>query len=151
MTERLVDVVDKNGTVVHTYPITVGKPGSAAPDAAFENKSLEAAIYGHLVSTRDLSTLTTRMHVSRSGRMEPYSDSVPCTSQTKVSLEQEVRVEAYRLWSQSGQPNGQADEFWTRAHEEQLRLRAYTLWQQEGSPFGRADEFWAKTVQFEQF
>ena len=151
MTERLVDVIGKNGEVVHTYPVTVGKPDGQASDSSFEIKALQAASYGHLVPTDDLVDLTARMHVSRRGPLQPYGDNVPCSSQTKVGLEQEVREDAYRLWAQSGQPDGNADEYWKQAHDHQLRLRAYMLWQQEGSPEGRSEEFWNKTAQFEAF
>ena len=147
MTERLVDVVNKHGNPVHTYPITLGE---AAPEEDFEAKSLEAAVFGHLVPVDDLASLTTRMHISHGGPLQPYGDGLSCMSQTKSSLEQEVRVEANRLWMLSGEPENRSNHFWTKAHEEILRVRAYSLWQQEGSPLGRADEFWFRTLKFEQ-
>ena len=148
MTERLVDVIHENGNPVHTYPITLG---TAAPDAAFEAKALEAAQYGRLVPTAELAGLTTRMHVSQGGALEPFGDEVPCTSQTKVSLDQDIRAEAHRKWMSSGQPDNRSNEFWNAAREEQSRARAYMLWQQEGCPDGRSDEFWHRTTQFDQF
>jgi hypothetical protein len=36
MTERLVDVLDSSGVVLHTYPVTLGELGDAADDAAYE-------------------------------------------------------------------------------------------------------------------
>ncbi|RRA49946.1 DUF2934 domain-containing protein [Acidipila sp. EB88] len=147
MTERLVDVVNENGNPVHTYPITLS---TTASEAAFEAKALEAAQYGRLVPTAELAGLTTRMHVSQGGALEPYGDGVPSTSQTKASLDQEVRAEAYRKWVLSGQPDDRSNEFWNEAREEQCRARAYILWQQEGSPNGRSDEFWYRTTQFDQ-
>ncbi|MFM0197484.1 hypothetical protein PQQ65_30715 [Paraburkholderia strydomiana] len=45
MTERLVDVIDSNGTVLHTYPITLGEPG-CADDSEYLGKALEAAAHG---------------------------------------------------------------------------------------------------------
>jgi hypothetical protein len=49
MTERLVDVLDSSGSVIHTYPITLGELGDAADDSAYEAKALEAAAQGQLV------------------------------------------------------------------------------------------------------
>ncbi len=147
MIERLVDVVNKYGIPVHTYPVTLGK---TAPDANFEAKALEAAMYGQLVPAEELPSLTTRMHVSRGGPLEPYGDEVPCLSQTKESLTDDVRTEAHRQWILNGQPEGRADEFWANAHNEMLRARAYMIWQQEGSPDGRADEFWDRALRFER-
>ena len=37
--ERLVDVLDSSGTVIHTYPITPGQPGDEVDDAAYEAKA----------------------------------------------------------------------------------------------------------------
>ena len=51
---RLVDVLDSSGSVIHTYPITLGEFGDAADDAAYEAKALEAAAYGRLVPDAEL-------------------------------------------------------------------------------------------------
>jgi hypothetical protein len=145
ITERLIDIVNRNGAPVHTYPITLD---TDAPDAAFEAKALEAAKFGDLLPAAELAGLTTRMHISHGGPLEPFGDGVPSASQTKASLEQDVKVEAYQHWVSNGEPENRSNEFWNEAREDQTRARAYTLWQQEGCPDGRADEFWYRTQQF---
>jgi Protein of unknown function (DUF2934) len=151
MTERLVDVSGNNQNVIHTFPVTIG--GSSVDvtpkDAEYEEKALQAAAYAQLVPDSDLKNLTTRMHVSRSGQLEPYGDDRAVLSQTKQGLDQAVRARAYFLWESDGCPHGGAEEYWHRAHDQHLRERAYILWQQEGCPAGRADEFWHRTYEFE--
>ena len=152
MTERLVDVVGINKTVLHTFPITLSDSGSAvAPkDAEYEEKALRAAAHAQLSPDADLKNLTTRMHVSRGGPLEPFGDDLDVLSQTKQGLDQVVRERAYLLWEMEGCPHdGRADEYWYRAHEQHLRERAYALWQQEGCSVGRADEYWHRTREFE--
>ncbi|MBB5061134.1 hypothetical protein HDF16_005870 [Granulicella aggregans] len=151
MGERLVDVANKSGNVIHTYPVTVGKPGSNASNIAFQSKSLDAAVLDHLVPSADVPDLAARMHISRGGPLQPYGDHVPCNSQTKDGIMEAVRGEAYRLWVESGRPEGRSDEFWERAHGARLRWRAYTLWQQGGRPTGNADYFWNRAEEFEKF
>jgi hypothetical protein len=56
MTQRLVDVLDRSGKVLHTYPITLGEPADGANDAAYEAKALEAAAHSHLVPDAELAT-----------------------------------------------------------------------------------------------
>jgi hypothetical protein len=150
MTERLVDVIDKNGTVIHTYPITLAD-SDEVDDAKYKAKALEAAAHGQLVPNADLESLTAAMHVGRGGQMEPYGDKLAVNSQTKAGLEQAVRERAYLLWEQDGRPAGRAEEYWHRALSHHLRERAYLLWQQEGSPEGRADEFWRRVCDFEAY
>jgi hypothetical protein len=148
MTERLVDVLDSRGTVLHTFPITLS--GAEAPsDAQYEEKALQAAAHAQLVPDHELSGLTARMHVSRGGALAPYGDDHDAMSQTKESLEQAVRERAYFLWQEDGCPDGRADEYWQRAHDQHLRERAHVLWQQEGRPEGRADENWRLTKEFQ--
>ena len=149
--ERLVDVLGINKTVLHTFPITLGESGSAvAPiDADYEEKALRAAAHAQLSPDADLKNLTTRMHVSRGGPLEPFGDELDVSSQTKEGLDQMVRERAYFLWEMDGCPHGDADEYWHRAHEQHLRERAYALWQQEGYSVGRADEYWYRTQEFE--
>jgi hypothetical protein len=50
MTERLVDVMDGSGNVLHTYAITLSESGSA-DDSAYQAKALEAAAHGRLCRT----------------------------------------------------------------------------------------------------
>jgi hypothetical protein len=149
MVERLVDVLNHNGAVIHTYPITLAASGSDADDAKYEAKALEVAANGRLVPDAELKNLTARMHVSRGGQMAPYGDNLAASSETKVGLEQAVRERAYLLWEQEGRPEGRAEEYWHRALDQHLRERAYVLWQQEGSPEGLADEYWRRILDFE--
>jgi hypothetical protein len=148
MTERLVDVVDSGGTVLHTYPITLGESGNA-DDSGYQAKALEAAAHGRLVPDAELGTLTARMHTGRGGQMAPYGDDLENNSETKPGLDQAVRERAYLLWETDGRPDGRAEEYWHRALEQHLRERAYVLWQQEGSPEGRQDEYWRRLVDFQ--
>ena len=151
MPERLVDVSGSNKTVLHTFPITVSSSaGDVMPkDTEYEEKALRAAAHAQLVPDADLENLTTRMHASRSGPLEPFGDDRDVLSQTKRGLDQVVRERAYLLWEMDGCPHGGADEYWNRAHDQHLRERAYVLWQQEGCPTGQADEHWHRTQQFE--
>jgi hypothetical protein len=73
VTERLVDVSNSNKTVLHTFPITIGDLGGGVTpkDADYERKALEAAAHAQLAPDADLENLTTRMHASRSGPLEP--------------------------------------------------------------------------------
>lgn len=149
MVERLVDVLDHNGTVIHTYPITLEASENGANDTKYEAKALEAAAHGQLVPDAELKTLTARMHVGRGGHMAPYGDNLAGDSETKAGLEQAVRKRAYVLWEQEGRPEGRTQEYWHRALDQHLRERAYVLWQQEGSPEGLADEYWRRVLNFE--
>jgi Protein of unknown function (DUF2934) len=149
MTERLIDVLNSKGTVIHTYPVTLGERGQEASDAEYEAKALEAAAHGALVPNAELAGLTARVHVSRGGQLANYDDSVDSGSETRADLQQDVRTRAYLLWEQDGRPEGRAEEYWQRALDEHLRIRAYALWQQEGSPEGRADEYWYRLCEFE--
>ena len=150
MTERLVDVLrsNRNG-VLHTYPITVDASGAAASDAVFEARAVRAAAFSHLVPDRDLSSLSTRMHVGRSGALSPSGDCQDVLSETKEGLCVAVRTLAYDLWQRAGCPEGKADQFWSTARHDYLARRAYCLWEQEGRPEGRADEYWRRTLEFE--
>lgn len=149
MEERLVDIVGRNGQVLHTYPVTLGGQQGSREDHEFLAKALEAAAHGQLVPDSDLAGLSARMHQSRGGRLQPSGDKIGTMSETKLGLEQLVRERAYGLWEQEGRPDGSADEFWHRALDEHLRGRAYVLWQQEGSPEGAADADWNQTRKFE--
>ena len=149
MAERLIDVLDGSGVVIHTYPVTLEQSGDLVDDAAYEAKALEAAAHGRLVPDAELGSLSARKHVSRGGQMAPYGDDVAGRSETKAALEQTVRERAYFLWEQDGCPAGRANEYWQRALEQHLRERAHVLWEQEGRPDGRADEYWNRVRHFE--
>ena len=86
MPERLVDVSGSNRTVLHTFPITLsGSDGEVMPkDTEYEEKALRAAAHAQLVPNADLENLTTRMHASRSGQLEPFGDDRDVLSQTKA-------------------------------------------------------------------
>lgn len=148
MTERLVDVLNSDQAVLHTYPITIGSE-VASDETDYQEKALKAAACAQLVPDAELKSLTTRMHVSRRGALAPYGDDRDTLSQTKQGLEQVVRQRAYLLWQQDGRQHGGAEEYWHRAHDQHLRERAYVLWQQEGCPEGRAEEYWRRTREFE--
>jgi hypothetical protein len=69
MTERKVDVMDKNSKVLHTYPITLSASsapiGASSPwprDADYEKAALSAAKTAKLVPESDFASLKTRMH-----------------------------------------------------------------------------------------
>jgi hypothetical protein len=147
MSERLVDVLGIGNVVIHTFPITIEGPETS--DAQYETKALEAAAYEKLVPDAELGGLTARMHVSRSGPLEPYGDDRHVLAQTKESLDRIVRDRAYLIWEQEGRPDDRADEHWQRAQEQHLHERAHALWEQEGRPEGRTDEHLDRTREFE--
>jgi hypothetical protein len=69
MTERMVDVMDKTGKVLHTYPISLS--ASSAPigttmpwpgDGDYEKAALSAARTAKLVRESDFASLKTRVH-----------------------------------------------------------------------------------------
>src|SRR6185437_7168654 len=136
MAERLVDVLNSDDAVLHTFPITIDGSRGSHEEADYRQKASEAAAHAQLVPHAELQTLTTRMHVGRGGALAPYGDTEHPLSQTREGLEQIVRESAYFLWQQEGSPNGRADEYWNRAHEQHLRQRAYVLWEQEGCEEG---------------
>lgn len=150
MSERLVDILNGNGAVVHTFPVTLGNSSDASADAAYQAKGIEAAGHAQLVADSDLGDLKARMHVDRGGALQPYGDEEPNSSQTRQGLDQIVRERAYFLWEADGRPEGCADAYWHRAHHQHLCERAYVLWQQQGCPDGQADQFWHRVVEFEK-
>jgi hypothetical protein len=69
MTERMVDVMDKTGKVLHTYPISLSasSPRSAQQcpgprDTDYEKAALSAARTAKLVPESDFASLKTRVH-----------------------------------------------------------------------------------------
>jgi hypothetical protein len=68
MTERMVDVMDKTGKILHTYPITLtaSNPsvGASSPvrDTDYEKAALSAAKTAKLVPQSDFAGLRTRVH-----------------------------------------------------------------------------------------
>ncbi len=147
---RLVDVLDINGNVRHTFPITFDNSVHALDEATYLVKALEAAGNARLAPDADLHELTARIHVSRGGQLEPFGDNLNSDAETKARLEQLVRERAYLLWEQNGCPEGKADEFWHRALDQHFRERAYVLWQQEGRPEGNATKDWDQIRAFQE-
>jgi hypothetical protein len=70
MTERMVDVIDGTGKVLHTYPIaltthlnpSVGASGPAMMDTDYEKAALTAARSAKLVPEADFGNLKARVH-----------------------------------------------------------------------------------------
>lgn len=151
MSERLVDVLDANGLVRHAYPVTLGGAGVSTTDESYQAKALEAAGHGELAPDAELRSFSAKMHVSRSGPLEPYGDELGSTSETKSDLEQAVREGAYFVWIEAGRPDGQECNHWNRALEQHLRRRAYVLWRQEGCPESKAEEHWRRVCEFQQY
>jgi Protein of unknown function (DUF2934) len=148
MNARLVDVANKIGTILHTFPITT--KSTEQSDDAHEAKALSAAGHAQLVPDSQLRQLTAKMHVCREGPLAPYGDERDISLETKLNLEQIVRERAYFLWQQEGCLDGRAEQNWSQAHDQQTRERAYVTWQQQGCPDGLADEHWRLTREFEQ-
>jgi hypothetical protein len=149
MVERLVDVLNSNGTVLHTYPVAIGAADELFEDTEYENKALEAAAHAQIVPDAELQDLRARVHVSRGGALAPFGDDQDTLSETKAGLDQIIRENAYALWEIEGRPSGRAEEHWHRARDRHLRERAYVLWQQEGCPDGQADDHWRRVCAFE--
>jgi hypothetical protein len=149
MTERLVDV--KVGEkVVHTFPVSLSDEAEKIGEDDFKNKALEAAAHAKVVPNKELKDLSAKIHVSRSGPLEPYPDPLGVLAETKAGLDQFVRDRAYFLWEQAGRPEGQAEEFWHRAQHQRWCQRAYALWEREDRPEGKADEHWYRIINFEK-
>lgn len=149
MAMRLVDILNTYGNVLHTFPITL-KEDEHPSEYAFMVKALEAAAYSHLAPEKDLQWLSAKMHVSRSGPLEPYGDRLDVNAGTKAGLEQEIRSQAYYRWEEEGCPGGQAEKHWYGALEQSRRDRAYMLWHLNGCPEGSANADWEHVVNFEK-
>jgi hypothetical protein len=70
MTERMVDVIDETGKILHTYPIaltahlnpSVGESIPPMKDADYEKAALGAARTAKLVPEADFANLKARVH-----------------------------------------------------------------------------------------
>jgi hypothetical protein len=62
MAERKVDVMDRAGKVLHTYPIALGASNTSPKDADYEKEALNAARTARLVPEADFVNLKARMH-----------------------------------------------------------------------------------------
>ena len=148
MPERLVDVLNGVGTVIHTFPVMIDG-SDVPPDEDCLARALKLAAHAQLAPDGDVETLTARMHVSRGGPLAPYGDDGHILEGTIQGLEKVVRERAYYLWQQDG--HSRAEEHWHRAFDQHLRERAYFLWLQECCPEGRADEHWRQSREFETY
>jgi hypothetical protein len=70
MAQRLIGVLDGSGTVIHTYPVTLGPDEDHADDSRYKAKALEAAAHGRLVSDAELPSLSARIHVGVKRNLE---------------------------------------------------------------------------------
>ena len=68
MIERKVDVFNKAGKVLHTYPITIGASNASPKDADYEKEALSAAKAAKLVPDAEFPSLTARIQVAASPR-----------------------------------------------------------------------------------
>jgi hypothetical protein len=64
MTERKVDVMDKAGKVLHTYPITLPAGAASHTDSDYEKAGLHAAKTAKLVPEIDFGHLKARIHAA---------------------------------------------------------------------------------------
>ena len=62
MNERKVDVMDRTGKVVHTYPISLGVSSVSPNDADYEKAALRSAKIAKLVPESDFAGLKIRLH-----------------------------------------------------------------------------------------
>ncbi len=79
MTQRHVDVLAKDGAVLHTYPITLGGIDAAHKDADYETAALKQAATAKLVPEADLSHLTARVQPHA-----PATDAAASAPQAKL-------------------------------------------------------------------
>jgi hypothetical protein len=64
MSERKVDVLDKAGKVLHTYPITLDASNTHPKDADYEKAALAAARTAKLVPDADFGHLKAHLHAA---------------------------------------------------------------------------------------
>ena len=150
MPERLVDVMNGAGNVLHTFPVVV-EPSDAS-DEDYMTKALKLDDHAPpLPDDNWVTSLTVRMHVARGGPLGPYGDDRHILAGTVQGLENVLRERAYFIWQEDGHPLGRAEEHWHRAFDQHLRERAYFLWLQECCPEGRANEHWRESREFETY
>jgi Protein of unknown function (DUF2934) len=149
MPERLVDVMNGAGNVLHTFPVVV--EASDASDGDYIAKALKLATHALLLPYGDVKDLMAKMHVTRGGPLAPYGDDRHILAGTVQGLENALRERAYFIWKQDGHPLGRAEEHWRHAFDQHVRERAYFLWLHECCPEGRADEHWRESREFETY
>ena len=116
MPERLVDVLCRGVTVLHTFPVTVEGRG-ALDDGEYERRALKAAAEAQRAD--GAGDLTARMHVPRGGQIAPYGDDLHVMTATGDGVDKAVRERAYFLWQHEGCPDGRAAEHWRQARARQ--------------------------------
>ena len=123
MPERLVDVLNGMGTVIHTFPIMIdGADGPSDEDCL--TSPLKLAAHAHLVPDGDVETLTARVHVAGVD-LGSVGDDSHILEGTIQGLEKVVRERALFIWQQDGHSHQRAEEHWYRAFDQHLRERAY--------------------------
>jgi hypothetical protein len=150
MPERLVDVLNGFGNILHTFPVVV-EASDAISDEDYITKALKLAAHSPLIPGGDVMTFTARLHVARGGALAPYGDDRHILEGTMQGLENVLRVRAYYIWQQDGHPHGRSEEHWHHAFDQHIRERAYFLWLQESCPEGRADEHWHESRELETY
>ena len=150
MPERLVDVMNRAGNVLHTFPVVV-EASDGISDEDYMTKALKLAAHASLLPDGGVKDLTARMHVTRGGHLAPYGDDRHILERTNQGLENALRERAYFIWQRDGHPHGRAEDHWHYAFDQHLREHAYFLWLQEGCPEGRADEHWRESREFETY
>ena len=68
MNGRKVDVMDRTGKVLHTYPISLDVSSVSPNDADYEKAALSAAKVAKLVPESDFASLKTRLYTPAANR-----------------------------------------------------------------------------------
>jgi hypothetical protein len=90
MPERLVDVLNGAGNVLHTFPVVV-EASDAISDEDYLTKALKLAVHAPLLPDGDVKTLAAKMHVTRGGPLAPYGDDRHILEGTMQGLENVLR------------------------------------------------------------
>ena len=72
MPERLVDVSNTVGTILHTFPV-VAQNSNSTSEEAYQETALKLAAHARLVPSDDVETLAAKMHVARGGPLAPFT------------------------------------------------------------------------------
>lgn len=123
MPERLVDVLNGAGNVLHTFPVVVDA-SDAISDEDYITNALKLAAHSPLIPGGDVKAFTARLHIARGGPLAPYGDDRHVLEGTMQGLENVLRMRAYYIWQQDGQPHGHAEEHRYFAFDQHLRERA---------------------------
>jgi hypothetical protein len=99
-------VLDGSGTVIHTYPVTLGPDEDHADDSRYKAKAETKQALEEDIRKR--AYLMWEQDGCPEGRADDY---------WQQALHQHLRERAYVLWQQEGSPEGRADENWNRLRE----------------------------------